>query len=117
MKSFIPKKLPSIVAGWIRPNWVSFIESASPHMWVLSVIIGVSVGVAAIIFREAIGFFQLFWLSSSDENTLTSALNVAWYWILLAPVVGGLIVGQLLQRLNARRAGGVADVIEARTNH
>lgn len=117
MKSFIPKKLPTIVLGWIRPNWVSFIDSASPHMWVLSLIIGISVGVAAIIFREAIGFFQLFWLSSSNENTLTSALNVAWYWIFFAPIVGGLVVGQLLRTLNARRAGGVADVIEARTNH
>ncbi len=117
MKSFIPKKLPSIIAGWIRPNWNSFVESATPHMWVLSIIIGVSVAVAAIMFREAIGFFQLFWLANRDENTLTSALNVEWYWIFLAPVVGGLIVGQLLKRLSARRAGGVADVIEARTDN
>ena len=103
-----------LLSRWVRPNWNNFLESAAPKMWVLSLLIGAAVGLAAIVFREAIGIVQLWWLGSADEDTLTSALNVAWYWILAAPVAGGLVVGLLLDRLSARRAGGVADVIEAR---
>ncbi|MEL6436196.1 MAG: chloride channel protein [Pseudomonadota bacterium] len=104
----------SILLKWVRPNWRNFMESGALKIWVLSLLIGAVVGVAAIIFREAIGIFQYWWLGNRSENTLTAAMNVSWYWILAAPVIGGFIVGQLLQNISNRRCGGVADVIEAR---
>ena len=115
MKRLVPKSLPSIVLGWIRPNLNNFMETATLRMWILSLVIGASVGVAAIVFREMIGFIQIFWLRNSSEETLTAAQNVPRLWLFFGPVAGGIIVGQLLQFLSARLAGNVADVIEARS--
>ncbi|MEL6203572.1 MAG: chloride channel protein [Pseudomonadota bacterium] len=104
----------AILLKWVRPNWRNFMDSGSLKIWMLSLIIGAVVGIAAIMFREGIGVVQYWWLRNNTENTLTAAQNVAWYWILAAPIIGGIIVGQLLSRLSARRVGNVADVIEAR---
>ncbi|MDZ7823205.1 MAG: chloride channel protein [Ahrensia sp.] len=115
MNASLLKQLPSIIRNWMRPNWMNFSDSGAAKVWMLCLIIGVAVGVAAILFRELIGFIQLFWLSSRNEYTLTSAQNVAWYWLLIGPICGGIVVGQLLRFLSTKRASGVADVIEARS--
>ena len=99
---------------WVRPNLRTFRETRTPKLWLLSLIIGAAVAVAAVMFREAIGLVQYWWLRNTTEQTLTAAQNVGWYWVLAAPIVGGLVVGRLLERVSARRAGNVADVIEAR---
>lgn len=104
----------TILARWVRPNINTFLESGTPKMWVLSLFIGAMVAVAAIIFRELIGLLQWWWLRSANEQTLTSAQNVAWYWIFAAPIAGGVVVGWMLDKVSMRRAGNVADVIEAR---
>jgi CIC family chloride channel protein len=109
-----PKRLATLLGGWIKPNLDAFASSGAPKIWVLSLIIGATVGIAAIIFREAIGLVQFWWLRNTGEDVLTAARNVAWYWIMAAPIVGGYVVGRLLEFLPARRPGGVADVIEAR---
>ena len=109
-----PRRLGQMLVSWIKPNIETFMASGAPKMWVLSLMIGAGVGIVAILFREAIGLVQYWWLRNTNEDILTSAINVDWYWILAAPIVGGFIVGLLLEKLNARRAGGVADVIEAR---
>ncbi|WP_306117746.1 MULTISPECIES: chloride channel protein [unclassified Roseitalea] len=103
-----------LLVRWVRPNIRAFRESGTPKLWLLSLIIGAMVAIAAIIFREAIGLFQYWWLRDTSEQTLTAARNVAWYWILAGPIVGGFVVGLMLERLSARRAGNVSDVIEAR---
>ena len=103
-----------ILWRWIQPNLRTFVETRTPKLWLLSLIIGAAVAVAAVMFREAIGLVQYWWLRNTTEQTLTAAQNVGWYWVLAAPIVGGLVVGQLLERVSARRAGNVADVIEAR---
>ncbi|MEM0898807.1 MAG: chloride channel protein [Pseudomonadota bacterium] len=109
-----PRRLTNLIVNWVRPNVDTFMSSGAPRIWILSLSIGATVGIAAIIFREAIGLLQYWWLRNTSEDVLTAARNVDWYWIFLAPIVGGLIVGRLLEFLNSRRAGGVADVIEAR---
>ncbi|QBK31463.1 chloride channel protein [Roseitalea porphyridii] len=103
-----------ILVKWVRPNVRTFRDSGAPRLWLLSLIIGAMVAVAAIVFREAIGLVQYWWLRNNTEQTLTAAQNVSWYWILAAPIVGGFIVGLMLERVAMRRAGNVADVIEAR---
>ncbi len=102
------------LARWVRPNLRTFTDSGTPSLWFLSLIVGAAVAVAAVAFREAIGILQLWWLGTDSERTVTAAQSVGWYWLLAAPVAGGLLVGLMLQRLSARRAGNVADVIEAR---
>jgi len=109
-----PRLWWAALVSWVRPNLRSFVGSGAPTIWLLSLIIGAAVAVAAIVFREAIGLAQLWWLGTDSERTLTAARNIAWYWILAAPIAGGLAVGLMLQRLTARRPGNVSDVIEAR---
>ncbi|WP_417669888.1 chloride channel protein [Roseibium sp.] len=109
------RHLPNILSSWIAPNIRLFRTSRLPIVWLLSVAIGALVAVAAILFRSAIGFLQWPWLGETSELIISAAKAQPWWVILLAPAFGGLIVGWLLQNYQAKqRAGGVADVIEAR---
>ncbi len=100
----------------IEPNLVQFVETRQPVIWLLASGIGLLTGVAAVLFRLAIGAVQWPWLRDVGENVATAAAAQPWWVILLAPAAGGLIVGLILRYLlAARRAGTVADVIEART--
>lgn len=92
-----------------------FLNSRLPMVWLLSLIIGALVAIAAILFRLAIGLLQWPWLGTTSERIMAAAAAQPWWLILCAPAFGGLIVGYLLQNhTNKQRAGGVADVIEAR---
>ncbi len=109
------RKLPQILASWIAPNIRLFRTNRLPVVWGLAIAIGFSVSIAAIAFRTAIGLFQWPWLGTTEETVITAALGQPWWVILCAPAVGGLIVGWILQKYQPKqRAGGVADVIEAR---
>ncbi|EKF20827.1 chloride channel protein [Nitratireductor pacificus] len=108
------QRLPRVVWTWVEPNLNAFLEARLPLIWLLSLLLGLGVAVAAIVFRELIGIFQLFWLGTSSELVFSAAQSLPWYWIMAGPTVGGLLVGLLLTRLEARRTGAVADVIEAR---
>ena len=78
-------------------------------------IVGFAVSVGTIIFRELIGLVQLTWLLDRSENVVSAAAGLPWYVILLAPAVGGALVGWgLINLLPLRRTAGVPDVIEAR---
>ncbi|TCD15210.1 chloride channel protein [Oricola cellulosilytica] len=110
------KRVPAIVASWVRPNIETFLSTGQPKIWALSLLIGAAVGIAAILFRESIGLFQMLWLGTRSEDVVTSIANLEWYWVLLAPVAGGAIVGVLLHQIGSRRTGGVADVIEAKAH-
>lgn len=111
----IIRRLPSILRGWIAPNLQTFLSSREPQLWLISVIIGLCVSIAAILFRLLILHTQFLWLGVAEETVTTSAKEIHWIWVFMAPVVGGLIVGWILTRfLPARRSYGVADVIEAK---
>ncbi len=109
------RRLPNALYRWFEPNISMFLSSRQPLMWALAMAIGLLVSLLVIAFRDGIGLVQLVWLGDRSENVGSAAEKIAWYWILLAPVVGGALVGWcLVKLLPARRAGGVADVIEAR---
>jgi CIC family chloride channel protein len=109
------KRLPQIIYNWITPNLSAFISSRQPQMWVLSLIIGLLVSIAAIIFREGIGLVQLLWLGDASENVASAARKIHWLWILFTPTIGGLLVGLALYYFtDMRRTNGIPDVIEAR---
>lgn len=107
-------RLKTLLANWISPNISQFLTTRQPLIWALSLSIGTAVAIAAILFREMIGLFQLLWLGTASEQVLSAASGIAWPFLLLAPMAGGLIVGFLLQRIQTKRTGNVSDVIEAR---
>ncbi|TYC51704.1 chloride channel protein [Rhodobacterales bacterium] len=99
----------------IRLNIREALHQKSHIVWLLALFIGSLVAWAAILFREGIGLVQLFWLGTATERVVSAAAQLPWYVILLAPTLGGLLVGLLLHRIQPmQRTSSVADVIEAR---
>ncbi|MGX1096643.1 chloride channel protein [Amorphus sp. MBR-141] len=107
---------PPVTLIWsdIRPNLVKFVAGRQPLIWVLALVVGAVVAVAAILFRLLIGLVQLPWLGTTGENVVTAAAHVSPLVILLVPAAGGLVVGILLKYVQPlQRTYAVADVIEA----
>lgn len=99
----------------IRSNLKELIDDRQLLVWALALVVGIAVGYAALAFRLAIGLFQLPWLHTTSERVVTAAAQVPWWHILLAPVIGGFVVGWLLDRyVTGKRPHAVADVIETR---
>jgi CIC family chloride channel protein len=110
-------RISETVRHWIVPNLQLFRESRLPTVWLLAPFIGVATGVGAILFRLAIGAFQWPWLHYVTENVAELARAQPWWVILIAPAVGGLLVGLMLQYLLVtKRTDAVPDVMEARVN-
>lgn len=108
-------KIGGLLSQWIRPNLSSFKTHRQPLIWLLGILIGVGAGLLAVAFKELIGLVQYVWSGERGEVYLAKLKDVHSLVILLTPVVGGLIVGLLLQFvLKIHRAGSVADVMEAR---
>lgn len=84
-------------------------------IWALALLVGASVGYAAIAFRLLIGYFQWIWLGTTDERMIGAAALTPWWVIILAPTLAGFVVGWILDRhVAGKRIHSVADVIEAR---
>ncbi|MFZ1813919.1 MAG: chloride channel protein [Rhizobiaceae bacterium] len=114
----ILRNLPRILYQWVEPNLRNWFATRQPQVWLLALAAGLAVSMAAILFRELIGLFQLPWLGTASERVATFAATLPWYMIMAGPVVGGLAVGLCLQFiLPSRRTSGVADVIEARASY
>ncbi|MDF1715604.1 MAG: chloride channel protein [Antarcticimicrobium sp.] len=84
------------------------------QFWFIALAIGVAAGFAALGFRKGIELLQAWLYGTEDVQRLhTYAEHLPWYWILLIPVAGGLIVGLILHRFTPDgRVRAVADVIE-----
>ncbi len=114
----IPKNLRRLVEERFIVNIREFLAERQPLVWLLALVIGVAVSYASIAFRFLIGIIQYPWLHTTSEKIATAAASVPWWNVLLAPTIGGIVVGLILERYTkARRAYGVADVIEARALH
>jgi len=80
----------------------------------LAMIAGGLAGSAVTLFREFIALIQALLFGSTSERLFVNADALAWWKILLVPVVGGLVVGAVVHfLLPQKRPHGVADVIEA----
>lgn len=80
----------------------------------LALVVGLTVGFGVVLFREAIDYVQALYYGSSDEHLASVARALPWYWVMLAPVVGGLAVGIFYKLLMpGRRPLGIPEVIEA----
>ncbi len=103
------------IRGVIAPNLAAFLASRQPLLWLAALLTGIAVGVGAILFRLGIGLAQLPWLGSTSERVASLARDAPWPFVLLAPAVGGLIVGLILTFfIRGGRPFAIADVIEAR---
>jgi CIC family chloride channel protein len=103
------------IERWTLPNLKLFREGRQLEVWLLTPFIGLASGGAAILFRLAIGVFQWPWLRTMSESVAAAARAQPWWVILLAPAVGGLLVGLMLQYLlRPKRTAAVPDVMEAR---
>ena len=101
-----------LAAAWARmvargPDKVQF--------WFIALVIGIGAGFAALLFRLGIERLQAMLYRTSDIAHLHShAGTLPWYWVMLLPVVGGLVVGVILNWFTPDgRVRAVADVIEA----
>ncbi|WP_420405990.1 chloride channel protein [Nisaea sp.] len=80
----------------------------------LAVVIGVAAAFAAVLFRELIGLIQTGFYGFGHELVASGVSGLAWWQVLLAPVIGGLLIGLFVRYLMpGGRPQGVADVIEA----
>jgi len=84
------------------------------QFWFIALMIGITAGFAALFFRKGIAALQAWVYGAEDVHFLhTFAQSLAWYWVLLIPTVGGLVVGVILHHFTPDgRVRSVADVIE-----
>ncbi|MBV7379026.1 chloride channel protein [Maritimibacter dapengensis] len=84
------------------------------QFWVIALVIGIAAGFAALLFRKGIERLQAFLYGTEDTAHLHSfAETLPWFWILVLPAIGGLVVGLILNwTTHDGRVRSVADVIE-----
>ncbi|MEM6483220.1 MAG: chloride channel protein [Pseudomonadota bacterium] len=84
------------------------------QFWFIALLIGVASGFVALLFRKGIYLLQETVYRADDAATIhTWASNLPWYWLLIVPILGGLVVGLILHHFTYDgRVRSVADVIE-----
>ncbi len=115
LKLFISRQI-SAFQGDMGAAW-SVLRHKGPaqlKFWLIALAIGIAAGFAALFFRLGIEWLQAFLYRVDDPRHLHSlAATLPWYWVLLIPAFGGLVVGAVLNWFtNDGRVRSVADVIE-----
>ncbi|WP_456388709.1 chloride channel protein [Profundibacter sp.] len=89
------------------------------QFWFIALAIGIASGYAALGFRKGISAIQGWLYGAEDLHMLHSfAETLHWYWVLLIPIAGGLLVGLILNRFTDDGVvRSVADVIEGAALH
>lgn len=84
------------------------------QFWFLALVVGILAGFTALGFRIGIEWLQALLYQVDDTNSLHRAVGgLAWYWFIIFPAVGGLVVGIVLDIFTPDgRVRSVADVIE-----
>ncbi len=104
-------RIQALSTGWklLREKGPSQIQ-----FWLIALVIGIVSGAAALGFRKGIEWLQASLYGTDDLAHLHSfASTLPWYWILVLPAVGGLVVGIILNWFTPDgRVRSVADVIE-----
>ena len=84
------------------------------RLFAVALAMGVVVGLSTLWLIEAIAVVQHVLLGDASEKRLASLLSQTPTWrVVLAPVIGGLVVGVLIGYLPGNRYHGIADVMEA----
>ncbi|MEM7076757.1 MAG: chloride channel protein [Pseudomonadota bacterium] len=105
----------------LRSTWQVMRQKGPSQLqfWFIALVIGVAAGFAALLFRKGIHALQSFVYGTEDVSRIHSwADMLPWYWVLVVPVAGGLIVGLILHWFTPDgRVRSVADVIEGAALH
>lgn len=84
-------------------------------VWIIAAGLGVVVAGAAILFRLLIEFITVIFFGTTEASLFSLASQMSWWHLLLAPTIGGALVGLVLHFWTPeKRAHMVADVIDAR---
>ena len=84
------------------------------HLSVLALAAGGLAALGAVLFREAIDLFQQGFFGFTSENVASLVASLPAWRVVLAPVLGGLLVGLVVRYcISDQRCHGVAEVIEA----
>lgn len=115
IRSFLAESVNDAVKT-CRGGWHVLIEKGPSQFqfWLISLVIGICAGFAALFFRKGIDWLQSLLYGTYDLRHLHSyAGELPWYWLLLVPTCGGLLVGLILHHFTPdARVRSVADVIE-----
>ena len=107
--------LPRLAWSWVAPNLRQFLSTRQPFLWLLALLAGLLTAAAAIVLRIGIALVQWPWVGTMTENVASAAAALPDWMVFLGPTCGGIVVGLFLHHLQpGKRAGGIADVIEAR---
>jgi len=84
------------------------------QFWFIALLLGIASGSIAVGFRAAIEWLQSTVYGTPNVNLLHSfAETLPWYYVLLIPAIGGIVVGIILHHMTPDgRVRSVADVIE-----
>ena len=84
------------------------------QFWFIALVVGITAALAAVLFRLGIEWIQTTVYGSNSSFTIHSfAATLPWYWVMIVPIVGGFVVGQILHHFTPDgRVRSVADVIE-----
>ncbi len=82
-------------------------------LWPVAVAVGIATGYAVIGFRIAILWLERQAYGATDWQIHTHAAGLDWWHVLIVPIIGGLIVGQILRFAPSGRARGIDDVIQS----
>ena len=89
------------------------------RFWFIALAIGIAAGFAALLFRMGVDELQsVVYGTEAVHRIHRVAAHLAWYWLLMIPVGGGLAVGLILHMFTPDgRVRAVADVIEGAALH
>ncbi|WP_172329850.1 chloride channel protein [Mangrovicoccus sp. HB161399] len=111
---FLHDQLEDVASAW-RDGWY-VVRHRGPdrvQFWFIALIVGTVSGLATLAFRKGIEQLQTIVYTTSDIHLHSAARELPWYWLLIVPILGGLVVGQILHRFTPDgRVRSVADVIE-----
>ncbi len=108
-------------ADTCRGGWKVLVNKGPSQFqfWIIALCIGIAAGFAALLFRKGIHWLQSTLYGAEDLSRLhTFANTLPWYWLVIIPTIGGLVVGIILNKFTPDgRVRSVADVIEGAALH
>ncbi len=118
--SFFAQQVKQALGG-CKKGW-EILRTRGPGkvtFWFIALLVGIAAGFAALFFRKGINWLQATLYGTDDVQFLHSFLaGLPWYWVVLIPTIGGLLVGLILHRFtNDGRARTVGDVILGAAMH